>query len=53
MAADMENVLIVEQLAYKQEQQAQDDQVIVAIIKRRNRIRGRKEGSGDARSDLG
>ena len=48
MAAYMQNVLIVEQLAHIQAQQPQDDQVIVSILKRSER----KEGRGDARSGL-
>ena len=49
MAADRQNVLIVEQLAHIRAQQAQNDQVIVTILKRS----GRKARRGDAGSDLG
>ena len=50
MAAVIQNVLIVEQLAHIQTQQAQDDQVILTSLK--GDSSGRKEGRGDAGSDL-
>ena len=43
MAADMHNVLIVEELAHIQAQQAQDDQIIVTILKRRKQWEEKKE----------
>ena len=43
MSTDMQNVLIVEQLAHIQAQLAQDDQVIVIILKRRNQWEKRRK----------